>query len=231
MPGQNHLVRGSAGRHVRVRRAFHLSRLTQPQHRPPSLRCVANIIGLELPIDWTEFGWPERPHLDGITLTTGDPKWTWHPAAPAFEIHTMPPHDGESVDGVSVDHVVLLVPELEAATSTLERAGLMPRLKMKVGGRPAAFFRAGPVLEVIESPVRTASIYGIAVTTAEPLEVLALRWKSRGLSVGPITKAMQPSRRIFTVHDLDAGFAVMSPDRDAIRPDANGELHAEDQLT
>jgi hypothetical protein len=192
---------------------------------------VANIIGLELPIDWTEFGWPHRPNLDGVTLTTGDPKWTWNPSAPAFEIHTMPPHDGEYVDGVSVDHVVLLVPDLEAATNTLRRAGLAPRLKMEVGGRPAAFFRAGPVLEVIESPVRTASIYGIAVTTGDPLETLALQWKSRGLSVGPIKKAIQPGRRIFTVHDLDAGFAVMSADRETMPPNHRSGLHAEDQLT
>ena len=197
---------------------------------PSSLRPMANIIGLELPIEWSEFGWPYRPKLDDITLTTGDPKWTWNPSAPAFEIHTMPPHDGEPVDGVSVDHVVLLVPELEAATNTLGRAGLVPRLKMEVGGRPAAFFRAGPVLEVIESPVRTASIYGIAVTTAEPLEVLALRWKSMGLSVGSIKSAIQPGRRIFTVHDLDAGFAVMSVDRETVPPTHNRELYAEDQL-
>ncbi|MCZ7532005.1 MAG: hypothetical protein M5U23_01100 [Acidimicrobiia bacterium] len=175
---------------------------------------MAHITGIELPIGWSEFGWPANPNLSGITLTTGDPKWTWDPTAPAFEIHTLPPHEGEPIEGWSVDHVVVLVPSLEAAIATLGGAGLAPRLRMNVGDRPAAFFRAGPVLEVIESPVRGAVIYGIAVTTEEPLENLALAWRSRGLSIGPIKGAIQPGRRIFTVHDLDAGLAVMTPDRD-----------------
>lgn len=179
---------------------------------------MAHITGIELPIEWPEFGWPEHPSLGGITLTTGDPKWTWAPAAPAFEIHTLPPHEGDPVEGLTIDHVVMLVPSLEAATATLGRAGLAPRLRMNVRDRAAAFFRAGPILEVIESPVRNASLYGIAVTTDEPLDTLALRWKTRGLSIGPITRAIQPGRRIFTVHDLDAGFAVMSPDREVREP-------------
>jgi hypothetical protein len=123
------------------------------------------------------------------------------------------PHSTE-VDGYSVDHVVLLVPELGDAIGTLGRVGLEPRLRMPVGGRPAAFFRAGPVLEVIESPVRQPSLFGIAITAAEPLEAVALRWRSMGLSVGDIKPAIQPGRRIVTIHDLDAGFAVMSPDTD-----------------
>ena len=88
----------------------------------------------------------------------------------------------------------------------------MPRLRMQVGDRPAAFFRGGPVIEVIESPVRQASIYGIAVAAEQPLESLALAWRSMGLAVGTVKKAIQPGRRIMTIHDLDAGFAVMSQD-------------------
>jgi len=84
---------------------------------------------------------------------------------------------------------------------------------MEVQGRPAAFFRCGPVIEVIESPVRQASIYGIAVTAEDSLESLALSWKARGLSIGSIKAAVQPGRRIMTVRDLDAGFAAMSPDQ------------------
>jgi hypothetical protein len=120
---------------------------------------------------------------------------------------------GHAVDGIVVDHVVLLVPSLDDATETLSTVGLDPRLKMEVGGRPAAFFRAGPVLEVIESPVRAPSIYGIAVAAEEQLETLALRWRAMGVSVGAIKPAIQPGRTIFTVHDVDAGFAVMSNDR------------------
>ncbi|MCB1246281.1 MAG: hypothetical protein KDB69_03335, partial [Acidimicrobiia bacterium] len=145
----------------------------------------------------------------------GDPKWGWSPAAPAFPIHTMDPPHAVPVEGFTVDHVVLLVDDLDAAVATIGRAGLEPRLRMPVGGRPAAFFRAGPVLEVIESPVRQAALYGIAVTAVEPLGALALRWRSMDLSVGDVKPAIQPGRRIFSVHDLDAGFAVMSPDRES----------------
>jgi hypothetical protein len=120
--------------------------------------------------------------------------------------------EATAVAGFAIDHVVLLVPDLEVAIGTFDRIKLVPRLKMKVGGRPAAFFRGGPVIEVIESPVREASIFGIAVTTEHSLESLALAWKARGLSVGTVKDAMQPGRRIMTVHDLDAGFAVMSTD-------------------
>lgn len=213
MPGQRHLVRGSAGRTVRVRRAFAFF-LQNPSlyawlmtHRPPT------ITALQLPIEWERFGWPEHPTLGGITLGTGDPKWAWEPSAPVFEIHTFDPPHGSVVEDFTIDHVVLLVPSLDRAIGTLDRVGLAPRLTMPVGGRPAAFFRIGPVLEVIESPVRQASLYGIAVTADEPIDSLAIAWRSRGLVIGDVKPAIQPGRRIFTVHDLDAGFAVMTPDR------------------
>lgn len=171
------------------------------------------ITGLQLPIDWTIFGWSETPDIGGVTFTTGDPKWAWSPAAPAFAVTIFEPPQGQPVASFTVDHVVLLVPSLDDAVSTLGRAEIEPRLKMEVGGRPAAFFRVGPVLEVIESPVRTASIYGIALVTELSLESLALEWRARDLSVGDPKDAIQPGRRIMTVHDLDAGFAVMSADR------------------
>lgn len=50
---------------------------------------MSTLDALQLPIDWVLFGWPETPQLGGVVLTTGDPKWAWAPAAPAFEVHTM----------------------------------------------------------------------------------------------------------------------------------------------
>lgn len=174
---------------------------------------MSTVTALQLPIDWTIFDWPESPELGDVTLATGDPKWAWEPSAPALEIHTMEAPNATAVAGFAIDHVVLLVPDLDIAISRFDTIGISPRLKMKVRGRPAAFFRAGPVIEVIESPVRQASIYGLAVTAEESLESLALTWKAKGLSIGGVKDAIQPARRIMTVHDLDAGFAVMSPDR------------------
>ena len=86
---------------------------------------------------------------------------------------------------------------------------------MAVRGRPAAFFRVGPILEVIESPVRRAALYGVVLTTEEPLESVVLRWRSMGRDVTDPKPAIQPGRRIFTVRATAAGLAVMSPDRAA----------------
>ncbi|GMQ92893.1 MAG: hypothetical protein BMS9Abin12_0370 [Acidimicrobiia bacterium] len=173
---------------------------------------MSKLTALQLPIDWTMFGWPDTPDIGGIALSTGDPKWAWHPEAPAFRVHTMKIPHATQVQGFIIDHVVLLVPNLDTAIGRFERIGLVPRLKMKVRDRPAAFFRGGPVIEVIESPVRQASIYGIAVAAEDSLESLALAWKAQGLFVGDIRDAIQPGRRIMTVHDLNAGFAAMSSD-------------------
>ena len=170
------------------------------------------ITAIRLPIEWEMFGWPDIPDLSGVTLRTGDPAWAWDPAAPAFAVHTIEPASGEPVEGFGVDHVVLLVPDLERAISRLDRINVAPRLRMDVSGRPAAFFRVGPVLEVIEAPVRDASLYGVALTTDESLESLSLAWASRGLDVGSVKPAVQRGRRIMTVHGLDAGLAVMSAD-------------------
>ncbi|MCL1593344.1 MAG: hypothetical protein M3132_03200 [Actinomycetia bacterium] len=169
--------------------------------------------GLQMPIDWTIFGWPDVPRLGGVTCTTGDPMWAWDAGAPAFGINVFDPPHGIDVGSFRIDHVVLLVPELSGAIATLARVGLDVRLRMKVNERPAAFFRVGPVLEVIESPVREAVIYGVALTTELSLETLALEWRGRGLNVGNPKAAMQPGRRIMTIHGLDAGCAVMSNDR------------------
>ena len=76
---------------------------------------MPSITTLALPIDWTILGWPETPQLGDITLTTDDPRWAWDPAAPAFEVPTMEPVGGGLVEGFAIDHVVLMVPDLERA--------------------------------------------------------------------------------------------------------------------
>jgi hypothetical protein len=176
---------------------------------------MTSIAGLQLPIDWTTLGWPATPILGNITLATGDPKWAWMDAAPALAIHVFETPAGHTVQYMTVDHIVVLVPDLDAAIGKFSRTGLEPRLRMTVRERPAAFFRAGPVIEVIESPVRQASLYGVALASDVPLETISLEWRSRGLDVGEIRPAIQPGRRIMTIRDLDAGLAIMSPDREA----------------
>ncbi len=109
--------------------------------------------------------------------------------------------------------MVLLVPELDELRRLMSAIGCEPRLTLEVQGRPTAFYRVGTVLEAIESPVRTPALYGVALVTDESLEAVALRWRSMGIEVGDVRPAIQPGRRIFSVGAVEAGLAVMSPDR------------------
>ncbi len=125
------------------------------------------------------------------------------------------PTSGTIAPGWDLDHVVLLVGDLDEVVVALAEVGRAPRLRMEVMGRPTAFFRVGTLLEVIQSPVRSPALSGVALVTKEPLEVVALRWRATGLEVTDPRPAIQPGRRIFTVGALEAGLAVMSPDRAA----------------
>jgi len=168
---------------------------------------------LRLPLPWDEFDLANPLRTRSTVLSTGEIAWAWDGTAPAFDVPVIEPIQGTTQEGWDLDHVVLLVPDLEDAIGVLAEADLSPRLRMEVRGRPTAFFRVGPLLEVIESPVRAPAIYGVALVTDEPLEVVALRWRSMGRDVTDPKPAIQPGRRIMTVRAVEAGLAVMSPDR------------------
>jgi hypothetical protein len=167
---------------------------------------------LRLPLPWDEFDLPNPLQTRSTTLSTGSIGWAWDGPVPAFDIEAVAPVAGGAADGWDLDHVVLLVPDLDDAIGVLAAAGLSPRLRIEVRARPTAFFRVGPLLEVIQSPVRGPVIYGVALVTDEPLEVVALRWRSMGRDVTDPRPAIQPGRRIMTVRSVEAGFAVMTPD-------------------
>ena len=176
---------------------------------------MSTLTSLRLPLPWDEFDLPNPLRTRSTVLTTGEIGWRWSEGSPAFGIEDIAPVEGEQVEGWDLDHVVLLVPDLDGAVDTLRVIGVSPRLKVDVRGRATAFFRVGPLLEVIESPVRAPSIYGVALVTEEPLEIVALRWRSMGRDVTDPKAAMQPGRRIMTVRAVETGLAVMSPDRAA----------------
>ena len=169
---------------------------------------------LTLPLPFADLGFPEPFRAGATTLVEGDDlSWGWDGDGPGFDIPACDPASGIPVEGWATDHVVLLVPDLDEATEVLTVVGLRPRLRLDVEGRPTAFYRVGPILEVIQSPVRSASLFGVALVTEEPLEVVVLRWRSSGFEVSDPKPAIQPGRRIITVKGVDAGLAVMSPDR------------------
>ena len=173
---------------------------------------ASTLTTLSLPLPWSELGFPEPLQLGSTAVVHGDPGWAWKPAPPRFPILACEPVAGHAAGDWALDHVVLLVPDMADALKRLAAVELSPRLEMEVQGRPTAFFRVGTVLEVIESPVRRAVLYGVALVTNEPLEAVALRWRSEGRDVSNPEPAIQPGRRILTVRDTEAGLVVMTPD-------------------
>ncbi len=174
---------------------------------------MATLTTIRVPIDFADFGLPEQLQADGTCLVSGDPGWAWDDDPPQLGIEVIPTAQGTTVEGWGLDHVVLLVPTLDEAVAALQATLGGPRLRTSVQGRPTAFYRAGPVLEVIESPVRAPSLFGIALVTEDSLEETAIAWRERGVTVTDPQPAIQPGRTIFTVKGTNAGFAVMSPDR------------------
>lgn len=172
----------------------------------------SSLSSIRLPIGWSGLGFADPIRVSGVDLSEGAPGWRWQGPLPDLAVPEIPATSGTEVDGWGLDHIVLLVPDLVAAADALGAVGHAPRLRMEVKGRPTAFFRVGAVLEVIETEVPFASLYGVALVTAAPLEEVAARWRRAGYEVGSPHEAVQPGRRILSVHGLAAGLAVMSPE-------------------
>lgn len=206
------LVRGSAGNSV----AGFLGLLHFPQIGTLSaatrMPVMPTLETIQLPIPYETFGLPSPLQTRSTCLVDGPPGWGWDGVGAEFGIPTVTAVIGQPADGWDLDHVVLLVPDIEAAVAVAQDTLGRPRLQTEVKGRPTAFYRVGPLLEMIQSPVRAPALYGIALVTIEPLEVVTLRWRSRGLDVTDPKPAIQPGRRIITVKGTEAGLAVMSPD-------------------
>ncbi len=164
------------------------------------------LAGIRFPISWASFGLPSPFAARGTVVAEGEVAWAWDQPAPDFGIASFAVPSADDLPGWEVDHVVLLVPDVEPVAEVL--AGEL-RLRMKVRGRPTAFFRVGTVLEVIETSVPAPRLYGIALATGEPLEDVAGRWREAGHDVSEVRDAIQPGRRISTVRGLRAGLVVM----------------------
>jgi len=169
--------------------------------------------GIRLPISWTDFGFPAAWRGRSTTVATGPPAWSWDGPGPACGVDEFTPPDyPPPLEDWEVDHIVLLVPDIEAAVATLHTAGCDLRLRVTVRARPTAFLRVGTLLEVIETAVPAPLLYGIALVTNQDLDEVAAGWRTMGHEVPTSRDAVQPGRRIITVRDAPAGFAVMSPE-------------------
>lgn len=171
------------------------------------------LLGARLPIDLGQLGFPDPARFGATVLASGRVGWAWDEPAPGFGIGSFSPPEATDVAGWGMDHIVLLVPEIEEAVAELRRCGADLRLRTTVRERPTAFFRVGTLLEVIQVGVEVPGIYGVALETEEPLEEVAERWRQDGFDVSDPRAAIQPGRRILTVRGLEAGLAAMTPDR------------------
>jgi hypothetical protein len=148
--------------------------------------------------------------LDGLPTTTS--------AAPAAHPATHP-------NGVmSIDHIVLISPDLARTTEAIEAMGL-PLKRTRATDTYGApflqnFFRAGEVvIELIgpeEAGEGATAFFGLAFTVAD-LEATAARL---GPGLGTVKDAVQPGRRIATLRhkdfDVSVATAFMSIGADAI---------------
>jgi catechol 2,3-dioxygenase-like lactoylglutathione lyase family enzyme len=137
---------------------------------------------------------------------------------------------GKHPNGViSIDHLVVLTPDLERTTAAFEAAGLDLR-RVREGPTPGgserqAFFRMGElILEVVLAPEGTkiaddptgpARLWGISFLVEDMDEPVAFL----GERLGSPRDAVQPGRRIATLRTeggLGPAIAFMTPGRGAI---------------
>jgi hypothetical protein len=149
--------------------------------------------------------------LDGVPTTRSRPGGDIGPRSSAV---TATP--GAHPNGViAIDHVVLLSPDLDGTVESLAAVGVDPRRERdgELGGQPIRqiFFRFGEVIvEVVGSP-GTASegpstLWGITYVV-EDIDATALFF---GDHTTPVKEAVQPGRRITTVHHHELGMSVRS---------------------
>jgi hypothetical protein len=153
-------------------------------------------------IGWSLGGLPSDGSvidLDGIPTTRSDA------VTPETAVH------GNGV--TTIDHVVLMSPDLPRTVESLAAVGVQPRRERdaELGGRPIRqiFFRLGKVIvEVVGSPDTTSegpsSLWGITYTVAD-IDATAAFFGDR---TAPVKGAVQPGRRITTLRHREFGMSV-----------------------
>ncbi|CAM5732578.1 glyoxalase [Mycolicibacterium aubagnense] len=150
-------------------------------------------------VGWSLRGVPSDQPLDGIPTTRSD---------------ASVPAPAEHANGaLSVDHVVLLSPDLSRTAAALAAEGVHPRRERdgQLGGRPMRqiFFRLGEViLEVVGSPETKSggpsTLWGLTYV-ARDIDATAAFFGDR---TAPVKPAVQPGRRITTLRHQEFGMSV-----------------------
>jgi len=148
--------------------------------------------------------------LDGLPTTVSDEP----PAEPTTHPNGV----------VSIDHVVLLSPNLGRTVGALQTIGLQPRRERDgdLGGAPMrqVFYRLGEViLEVVGSPDAAnggpSTLWGLTHVVADTDGAAAML----GERAGRVKDAVQPGRRITTLRHHELGMSVRTA---LISPDPRG---------
>ena len=171
---------------------------------------MPTLVHLRLPLPWDEFALPNPLATRATVLSTGAIGWAWDDAAPGLGIDEVVPVEGVGADGWDLDHVVLLVPSLDASVAALAAIGVDVRRRTELRGRQTAFFLVGTLLEVIESPsLDRPFLHGVALEV-DDLDAAGARLRTRGLEVTDPRPAVQKGRKISTIQGLEAGVVIMS---------------------
>jgi len=155
-------------------------------------------------VGWSLRGLPSArtvDNLDGVPTTRSD-----------ADIPTPAAH----ANGVtSIDHVVLLSPDLGRTGEALAAIGMDPRRERdgELGGRRIRqlFFRfGGVIIEVVGSPEPTSegpsTLWGITYVVSD-VDATASFFGDR---TSPVKEAVQPGRRITTLRHHELGMSVRS---------------------
>jgi len=167
--------------------------------------------------------------------------WTLATGAPAGDVDGLPtdyavaPDDGPGADDgpvhagpapappppphpngvVSIDHIVVMTPDLDRTTEALGAVGLEARRTREAGGgRRQRFFRLGEVILEVVGPAAPAgdgpaTFWGLALTVAD-IDATAAHLTGR---IGAPKTAVQNGRRIATLRagdEVSVPIAVMS---------------------
>lgn len=200
--------------------------------------CRAGAVRIQLVGAGTERG----RGIVGWTLVGRGPDGTDRPDTGVHDLDGLPtvlvdPHDVEASDpdapapegrlphpnGVTrIDHLVVITPDLDRTTATIEALGIEARRTREAGrGRRQRFFRLGEVILELVGPVEPAgegpaTFWGLAFTVAD-IDATAGHLAGR---IGEPKTAVQPGRRIATLRsgdELSVPIAFMSS-ADAVPP-------------
>lgn len=120
-----------------------------------------------------------------------------------------PPPARHANGATLIDHLVVTTPDLDRTTAALEAIGVRARRTREAGPMRQRFSRLGEViLELVGPPEPTGSgparFWGLAVTVEDLDATAALL----GATLGPVTAAVQPGRRIATLRHERLGLPV-----------------------